>query len=293
VPSRTPGARSSLESGPGQGALQLGDPVSSGRRRHRHLHGTRDPGHANRQGSPAHRAGRHSCLYHAPRVARLLGSPNIPDPDKQTQGFLEPALLPAGSRYPPLRGGLADPACHGPFRLCTQPCNQPVRRDLALSPAAYGRLLRTAVLVVKGYAAGTCPQDLAAVHGLGPRGVDSTLAVMRCAEASRQTRQRLEALLCAGTGPGVHQRPTQSPGELRSAFEAHLIRRHAFSATKAELLVEQVHDAAREQHQAARACGEILFFAISQDEPAGKALSDCALVATRLAFYLPTQDQSS
>jgi hypothetical protein len=80
------------------------------------------------------------------------------------------------------------------------------------------------------------------------------------------------------------------PFASRSAFCAYLMRRHLFSASRAELLCASLDEAADQQSGYRRAGGDIAFFAIAQDEPAGKARVDCELVTTILPFYLPEED---
>jgi len=73
-------------------------------------------------------------------------------------------------------------------------------------------------------------------------------------------------------------------------FEAYLIRRHRFSAARAELLVDAVEQTARQRDGVSRAPTDIVFWAIALGEPAGKARKDCELVATILPFYRAGED---
>ena len=167
-----------------------------------------------------------------------------------------------------------------------------LRGRLLLSPAAHGRLLRTAVQLCRGYVAGRDIPELVAAYACSPAEVDSTIEVLRCASRSGSAGQRLDALLEADVEPFVLSEPSgsRSPETLRSQLQAHLVRRHLFSPAKAELLVVAVQETARQHQGEDRTGGDIVFLAVSEDEPAGKALSDCELVATTLSFSCPDLD---
>jgi hypothetical protein len=168
-----------------------------------------------------------------------------------------------------------------------------IRRSLLLSPVSYGRLLRTATWVVKAYAAGQCPEELSEAVGLSPAEVDSTLEVVREAEQDRLAQQRLCGLVEAELGPNDADLLASGISALRSrrGFEAYLMRRHCFSPARAELLADAVEQAALSREGLDRQEGDVVFWAISDREPAGKARIDCELVATVLTFYDPEQDQ--
>jgi hypothetical protein len=117
--------------------------------------------------------------------------------------------------------------------------------------------------------------------------VESALEVMRIEERSLRGRERLEALLGAEVEPIVVGAAASSP---RSTFEAYLIRRHAFSVARAELLAAAVEQVAKEQEGLERSAGDIVFWGIARHEGAGKALSECELQATTLTFYCPGED---
>lgn len=167
-----------------------------------------------------------------------------------------------------------------------------IRRELLLSPAGYGERLRTATVVVRGYANGVEPAIMASTQGLSPVEVDSTLTVMRSAESSGKADQgRLTAMLETDLEPVVVR--SGSRPALRSMFEAHLIRRHVFSPARAELLADAVEEAARHRSSAKRGPGDVVFWAVGHDEPAGKPLDECRLVATTLPFYVADEDHVS
>ncbi|NOY27467.1 MAG: DUF1670 domain-containing protein [Oligoflexia bacterium] len=170
---------------------------------------------------------------------------------------------------------------------------EPVRRRLLLSPAAYGRLLRTASRVVKGYCAGQAPLAISHCLGLSPAEVDSTLELARQADRSPAARARLAGLLDAQMPPAIEAASGAESGalSLRRAFEAHLMRQYRFSPVRAELLLEALDEAQRSRQGLDRAAGDVVFWAISDSEPAGKARVDCELVATVLPFYEPHSDR--
>lgn len=167
------------------------------------------------------------------------------------------------------------------------------RRQLLLSPGAYGRALRSCTWVVRRYSAGQSGEELAAAVGLSPAEVRSTLRVARDAEQSRPCRARLQSLLEAELGPyraGSANTDAVTALQSRRGFEAYLIRRHCFSPARAELLAEAVERIARDREGLDRRGGDVVFWAISDQEPAGKARADCELVAAVLTFYDPQTD---
>lgn len=167
-----------------------------------------------------------------------------------------------------------------------------IRRDLLLAPAAYGRLLRTATWVVKAYMAGQAPGELAETVGLSPSEVDGALEVVRETEQDNRARARLRGLVEAELGQNDSGLLAGGIRALQSGrgFEAYLIRRHCFSPARARLLAEATWQAALSREGLDRQPGDIVFWAISDQEPAGKARTDCELVATVLTFYDPKQD---
>ena len=170
-----------------------------------------------------------------------------------------------------------------------------VRRNLVLSPARHGDLFRSATTLVQGYVAGE--DEVAVGHrlGLGPVEAEGVLEVARRSESSSSCRQRLDAVLASESVSllvsGGLSGPSTSLAQLRSAFEAHLMRHHRFSPSRAELLSAAVDDVCLQWTATDRAPGEIVYWAVGQDEPAGKALEDCELVAARLPFYVPDEDR--
>ena len=167
------------------------------------------------------------------------------------------------------------------------------RRNLFLSPTAYGNLLRTATWLVQKYMAGQESTTLASDLDLSSPEVNSTLAVVREAEKDKLTRARLRGLVETGLDSNYAEPLSVGISVLQSrrSFEACLIRRHCFSPARAELLADAVEHAARSREGPDRQSGDIVFWAIGDTEPAGKARTDCELVATVLTFYGKEKDQ--
>jgi hypothetical protein len=176
--------------------------------------------------------------------------------------------------------------------LADEPANE-TRREFLLSPSAYGQLLRTATWVVKAYTAGQSSEELVEAMGLSPNEVESTLQVVQEAEESDKTKARLGGLVEAELGPdnsgllvgGI------SAVQCRRGFEAYLIRRHCFSPARAELLRKALEEASRSRDGLDRKRGDVVYWAIGDQEPAGKPRTDCELVATVLTFYDTKQDR--
>ena len=209
---------------------------------------------------------------------------------------LEP-LWKRGLRLPVMgiRASVQGPACRLSVLLGDHLCGKAAdqsRRELLLSPAAYGQLLRTAFQVAKAYAGGRSPDDIAASLRLSPAEVHASIAVLVQADKHRSSRARLQRLLDSELGPDEVDVLAEGVSALqrRSSFEAHLIRRHRFSPVRAELLATEVERAARNREGLDRQDGDIVYWAISDQEPAGKARTDCELVAVALTFYDPDTD---
>lgn len=163
-----------------------------------------------------------------------------------------------------------------------------VRQELLLSPVAHRRLLASAARLVarQGHAG---PAELAAELGLSPTEVNSTRAVVRLADSIAAQRERLVELV-ASHGEREAIRAAEVPGACRAAFVAQLIRRHAFSPARADALVEALAAAAESRRDGPRSDTEVLFWAISDREPAGKRRADCDVVGVRLPYYESAED---
>ena len=168
-----------------------------------------------------------------------------------------------------------------------------LRRSLLLTPGGYGRLLHQAVRTAQDYARGAGASELAEAGPCAPFEIDSVLEVLRAAGGRKAASERLRAVFEAepyspfATAPAA----TAAPSQLRSSFQAHLVRQHAFSLERARVLAEAVEQAFVEQQGPRRAPGDIVYWAVAQDEPAGKMLAECELVAASLPFYLPDEDR--
>ncbi|MFQ5409281.1 MAG: DUF1670 domain-containing protein, partial [Anaerolineales bacterium] len=171
---------------------------------------------------------------------------------------------------------------------------QQVRGELFLSAVAYGQLLETASFVAQGYLDGRTTEELSTSFDLSPTVVESLISVVQQASANQPHQRRLQELLdssvLASASTSAPQLGMGHPLASRSAFCAYLMRRHLFSASRAELFCAALDEATDQQSGYQRASGDIAFFAIAQDEPAGKARVDCELVTTILPFYLPNED---
>lgn len=178
--------------------------------------------------------------------------------------------------------------------LFEQPREQ-VRKNLFLSPRAYGQMLRTGTWIIKMYMAGQTSNELADALKISPLEANSTLNVVREAERFSSSQQKLNSLLEAELGLGYAWKFGKGVQSLqtRSGFEAYLIRRHYFSPVRASLLGDAVEVAGQNREGLQRKPGDIVFWAISDKEPAGKERKDCELVATVLDFYNLEKDRCS
>jgi hypothetical protein len=122
--------------------------------------------------------------------------------------------------------------------------------------------------------------------------VHSTILVAQTAFENKQSRKRLEELVESELLPAESSLGDGrwSAFESRSNFCAYLMRRHLFSASRAELLCGALDESMGKLAGYQRESGEIAFFAVGQDEPAGKSRADCQLVTVMLPFYLQAED---
>lgn len=176
--------------------------------------------------------------------------------------------------------------------LFEQPREQ-VRKYLFLSPRAYGQILRTGTWIIKLYMSGQTAQELANALKISLLEANSTLSVVREAERFSSSQQKLNSLLEAELGSGYVWKFGKGIQNLqtRSGFEAYLIRRHYFSPARAGLLSDAVESAGQNREGLQRKPGDIVFWAISDKEPAGKERKDCELVAAVLDFYNLEKDR--
>ena len=164
-----------------------------------------------------------------------------------------------------------------------------IRQRLLLSQTLYRRLLGQATAVACGYTSGQIAEELSTGLGLSPVEVDSVLEVVRTTAPKGPAHDRLQALLDTESRRDVPF-PAPSPEQRRAAFEARLIRRHAFSPTRAALLAAAVDEITRDFNALDRPNFAVVVWAVREGEPPGKSLEECALVAVRLPFFEPASD---
>ena len=167
-----------------------------------------------------------------------------------------------------------------------------VRRELLLGPAGHHELLRKAGAFVKGYMSGLTGPELAELLELSPVELESIREVIRVSDGSRPERERLRALAARDMGlleDALTRPDAEEPS--RDRFLSYLMRRHSFSPARAELLADAVERVADERGGGeGRGPGEVVYWAVSAQEPAGKALKDCEMIAASLPYYVPEED---
>lgn len=87
--------------------------------------------------------------------------------------------------------------------------------------------------------------------------------------------------------PGV-----ESPGDVssRSKFISELIEKCAFSPALADRVERDLREIAQEIDQSQRKENEIIYYAISDQEPAGKPLAECELIPVRIEYHSPEDE---
>ena len=167
-----------------------------------------------------------------------------------------------------------------------------VQRSLLLSPTAHGRLLRQSTQMARRYVAGADSDALAAEFRASPQEIASVFEVIRSVEGNRTEEHHLAQLVDGDVAASVGEQLAGSTSVegARSAFKAHLIRNHAFSPVRANLLVDALEEANVKHRACDREVGEVLYWAISDQEPAGKRRLDCEVVPVRLSYFDASTD---
>jgi len=68
-------------------------------------------------------------------------------------------------------------------------------------------------------------------------------------------------------------------------FERDIIDGYGLSRVEADVLWDYVNNFVKEQYLACRFDNQIIFYAVSADEPAGKPIRDCRLIPVNLTLY--------